>query len=79
MLNSGVARVFPGGRVAHPDDQNEEENEEIWGKIRDPTGKWGKIEEMFLSCPPGSERLATALTLNYWQGYEENNNSVFNN
>ena len=23
---SGVARAFPGGRAAHPEDQNEEEN-----------------------------------------------------
>ena len=32
-----------------------------WGKMKKNTGKWGKIEETFLSCPPGSERLATAL------------------
>ena len=25
-LASGVARAFPGGRVAHPEGQNEEEN-----------------------------------------------------
>ena len=25
---SGIARTFPGGRAAHPEDQNEEENEE---------------------------------------------------
>ena len=25
---SGVARAFPGGRAAHPENQNEEENEE---------------------------------------------------
>ena len=24
---SGVARAFPGGRTAHPENQNEEENE----------------------------------------------------
>ena len=24
---SGIARAFPGGRVAHPEGQNEEENE----------------------------------------------------
>ena len=24
---SGVARAFPGGRAAHPENQNEEENE----------------------------------------------------
>ena len=29
--------------------------------MRETTGKWGKIEEIFLSCPPGNERLATAL------------------
>ena len=27
VLTSGVARAFPGGRVAHPESQNEEENE----------------------------------------------------
>ena len=26
-LDSGVARAFPGGRAAHPENQNEEENE----------------------------------------------------
>ena len=62
-LSSGVARAFPGGRVAHPEVQNEEENEE---KLRKNEGKYRKIrkiEETFLSCPPGSERLATALSL----------------
>ena len=29
---SGVARAFPGGRLAHPEDQNEEENEKILRK-----------------------------------------------
>ena len=56
--SSGVARAFPGGRLAHQEVQNEEENEE---KLRENTGKQGKIEETFLSCPSGSERLATAL------------------
>ena len=38
---SGVARAFPGGQAAHPEDQNEEENEErlIRGKRREHTGK----------------------------------------
>ena len=27
-LGSGVARAFPVGRVAHPEGQNEEENEQ---------------------------------------------------
>ena len=42
---SGVARAFPGGRLAHPEGQNEEENNlslrknkkkliKIWGKLR---------------------------------------------
>ena len=26
--HNGVARAFPGGRAAHPEDQNEEENKE---------------------------------------------------
>ena len=29
--------------------------------MRETTGKWGKIEEMVLSCPSGSERLAMTL------------------
>ena len=29
---SSVARAFPGGRVAHPEGQNEEENEETLRK-----------------------------------------------
>ena len=33
LVRSGVARAFPGGRVAHPEDQIEEENEEKWEKI----------------------------------------------
>ena len=26
LCNSGVARAFPGGRLAHPENQNEEKN-----------------------------------------------------
>ena len=33
-----------------------------WGKTKETTGKGVKTEEMFLSCLPGSERLATALS-----------------
>ena len=46
-----------------PENQNEEENEEKLKKTREnrPTGKWGKIEEIFLTCPPRSEMLAIAL------------------
>ena len=31
-IDSSVARAFPGGRLAHPEDQNEEENENILRK-----------------------------------------------
>ena len=58
---SGVARAFPGGRVTRPEVQNEEENEEKLRKNEGKYRKMRKIEEMFLSCPPGSERQATAL------------------
>ena len=58
---SGVARAFPGGRVAQPESQNEEENEESLRKNKRKLskfgGKWGKWN----SCPPGTVRLATAL------------------
>ena len=33
----------------------------FWGKMRETMGKWGNIEEIFLSCPLRSERMATAL------------------
>ena len=36
--------------------------------MKETTGKGGKTEEMFLSCPPGSERLATALTRGVTRG-----------
>ena len=56
---SGIARVFP---VCPPGRTKMwKKIKKIWGKMREPTGKWGQIEEIFLSCPPGSERLATAL------------------
>ena len=41
--------------------------EEKWQKIQE--WKWGKIEEMFLSCPPGSKRLATALWIITFKKY----------
>ena len=31
---SGVARAFPGGRLAHPESQNEEENEKRLRKYK---------------------------------------------
>ena len=39
-LFSGVARVFRGGRVAHPESQNEEENEK---SLRKNKKKWSKF------------------------------------
>ena len=57
---SGVARALPGGRAAHPEDQNDEENEEHLKKMRETTGKLGNRGNV-LSCPPESERLATTL------------------
>ena len=40
QANSGVASAFPGGRVAHLEDQNEEKNEEI---LRKNERKYRKI------------------------------------
>ena len=39
LISSGVARAFPGGRAAHPENQIEEEKR---GKIEE---KWEKIKE----------------------------------
>ena len=63
ILDSGVARAFPGGRAAHPEDQNEEENEGNLRKNERNYRKMSKNEEMLLSCPSGSVRLATTLIL----------------
>ena len=60
MIACGVAKAFSGGRAAHPEDQNEEEDEK----------KWGKIEEIFLSCPPGIESLDTALMITKLSNWE---------
>ena len=49
--DSSVARTFPGGL----------KRKTIWGKMREKTGKWRKIEKIFWSCPPGDDRLAMAL------------------
>ena len=62
---SGVARAFPGGRVAHPEGQNEEENEK---SLRKSKKNWSKFEEKMRkgnSCPPGTVRLATALVFTF--------------
>ena len=34
QLSSGVAMAFPGGRVVHPEGQNEEENDKHLKKIK---------------------------------------------
>ena len=39
---SGVAGAFPGGRAAHPEDQDEEENEENLRKNEKNYRKMGK-------------------------------------
>ena len=54
-----------------PGRPNEEENEEKLRKNERKYRKLRKIEEMFLSCPPGSERLATALTICHCGGWCE--------
>ena len=41
--NNGVARAFPGGQLAHPESQNEEENEKSLRKIKKK--KLSKFEE----------------------------------
>ena len=63
ILISGVASVFPGGQIIHPDDQNEEENQEILRKNEGKYSETGKVEEIFLCFPPRSVKLATALVV----------------
>ena len=41
-LFSGVARTYPGGRAANPEDQNEEENQENLRKNERTYGKMRK-------------------------------------
>ena len=42
VKSSGVARAFPGGRVAHSENQNEEESDE---NLRKKKKNWLKFEE----------------------------------
>ena len=42
LIRSGVARAFPGGQLAHPEGQNEEENEK---SLRKSQKTWSKLEE----------------------------------
>ena len=62
-LASGVARPSRVGEPPTRKTKMRKKMKKNWGKMRKATGKWGKIEEIILSCPPGSERLATALCL----------------
>ena len=66
-LVSGVAKnTFLVGGDAHPEDQMEKWNEETFRKNG---RKWDKIfknEEMFLSCPPKVESLATMTVICFW-------------
>ena len=50
MLSSGIARAFPGGRLVHPEGQNEEENEKSWRKNKK---KLSKFEESLTLAHPG--------------------------
>ena len=47
ISNSGIARAFPGGRLAHPDNRNEEENKENLKKNEKNCQKmrkdWGNV------------------------------------
>ena len=78
-LLSGLASAFPGGRVAHPEDQNEEENEEnlrenerIYWKMRKdwrnnpilPTRGWEAGCSPTLTLIQNSKSLAKTLSLN---------------
>ena len=42
LIISGVAKAFPGGRVAHPEGQNEEENKKC---LRKNKKNWSKFEK----------------------------------
>ena len=69
LLTRCVARAFPGGRLTHPEGQNEEENDKI---LRKNKSNWLKFEEKWgkcKSCPPGTMRLATALLLTHCKFY----------
>ena len=43
-LDSDVARACPGGRLAHPEGKNEEENEK---SLRKSKKNWSKFEEKY--------------------------------
>ena len=50
---SGVARTFPGGRVAHPEGQNEEENEQSLRKHKKDDRDFRKNEVSGTLAHPG--------------------------
>ena len=63
FLHSGIARAFQGGRLAHPEGQNEDKNVESLMKNKK---KWEKFEEIWGKwnfCPPGTVRLTMPLFL----------------
>ena len=47
-----------GGHLVHSEDQIEKENQE---KLRKNKRKFGKFQEIFLSCPPEVEGLDASL------------------
>ena len=54
VTSSGVARAFPGGRLAHPEGQNEEEISKLWGGKKEKLVEiWGKNEESGTLAHPG--------------------------
>ena len=59
LKHSGEARAFPGGRVAHPEGQNEEESEK----------KMRKIEKNWLKFEESMRKLERLPTRNFKAGY----------
>ena len=54
IATSSVARTFPGGRVAHPESQNEEENEKSLRKNKKKWSKFGgKMRKVETLAHPG--------------------------
>ena len=51
---SGVARAFPGGQVAHPESQNEEENEKSLRKNKKKLSKFGEKMRKVELLPTGT-------------------------
>ena len=62
-LLSGVARAFPGGRLAHPGSQNEEENKKGLRKNKKNYSKFDEKRRKLEVLPTRTVRLASALDL----------------